>query len=82
MEYSKPVVGQCTDCGTDLHYEDAEFYPWSDSTGSTLCSRDDQRSPHRLNTSAAEVAWAEFYRQTGQPPRHDVNRTYLYTKGN
>ncbi len=84
MEYTKPVVGQCTDCGTDLRYEDTQFWPWSDATtGSHVCPRDnDTHACHRLKTTVAEAAWAEFYRQTGQPPRHDVNHTYRYTEGN
>lgn len=81
MEYTQPVVGQCTDCGVDLHYSDDTFNPWTASTVLETTKHDDG-TPHRLAITQSEAAWAEFYRQTGQPPRHDVNHTYRYTEGN
>lgn len=71
MTYTMPVVGQCTDCGVDLYYSDDTFYPWSSSVTLEATKHDDG-SPHRMKNVLADAAWEEFYRQTGQQPRHDV----------
>lgn len=71
MAYTQPVAGQCTDCGVDLYYSDDTFHPWSASTILEVTKHDDG-SPHRLQRDKADAAWDEFFRQTGQHPRHDV----------
>jgi hypothetical protein len=69
----------CVDCGIEVRYEDANYWPFIGADGSALCPMDagggnvvagGARWGHRVDRDSADAAFDAFEAATGQRARH------------